>query len=76
MEAIIGSILGHIGAAAPVAQQILMAIGSLVVIMSAYIAATPSKEDDAWFDKVEAIPYLGAVIQALTRFSVVVRKDP
>lgn len=76
MEAIIGSILGHISAMAPIAQQILMILGSLVVLMSAYIAATPSKEDDAWFDKVEAIPYLGSVIKALARFSVVDRKEP
>jgi len=70
----IDAILAAIAAKVPVVGVVLMILGSLVVIMSAYILATPNKEDDAWFEKVKQIPVLGVLITALERFSLFVRK--
>lgn len=58
----------------PIVGLILMGLGSLVVVMSAYIAATPSPEDDKWWNKVKEIPVLGVILAVLERFSALQRK--
>jgi len=58
----------------PMAQMILVVVGSLVVAAQAYVAMTPSKDDDAWYAKVEAIPLLGDLVKAIVKFAVIQRK--
>lgn len=60
----------------PVLPAILAGIGSLVVAMTAFVAATPNQDDDAFLAKLKAIPVLGSVLEFLERFSVIVRKPP
>lgn len=60
----------------PVLPVILSVLGSLVVAATAFVAATPSQDDDAWLNKVKAIPVIGSIVLALERFSVIARKPP
>jgi len=59
----------------PVVMYVLAALGSLLVIMSAVVKLTPSQDDDAFLNKVKAIPLLGSLLIALEKFSVVSRKE-
>ena len=38
------------------------------------LVATPSKADDDAWDKLMAIPFLGAALKALTNFAVIQKK--
>jgi len=60
----------------PVLPMVLGVLGSLVVVMTAFVAATPNQDDDAWLAKVKAIPLVGSIIVALEKFSVIQRKPP
>lgn len=68
------AILGWLSQLHPVIPMVLAALGALVVLGQAYVLMTPSKEDDAWFDKLEAIPFLGAILRALKSFAPIQRK--
>lgn len=70
------AILNWLSALNPIAHVVLVVLGALVVLGSVYVKLTPSQTDDAWFDKLEAIPVLGNVLKALAAFSPVDRKDP
>ena len=59
----------------PVLGMVLAALGALVVLGQAYIALTPSQDDDAWYAKVESIPYVGAILKALKAFAPIQRKE-
>lgn len=59
----------------PMVGYVLMALGGLVVLGSAYVKITPTQDDDAWFAKLEAIPILGSLLQALVAFSPFQRKE-
>lgn len=63
-------ILDGLAASLPLAKMILQILGTLVLVGSAYVAITPSKSDDAWFAKLEAIPLLGSLLVALQKFSL------
>lgn len=58
----------------PVAALIVGILGTLVVIAQVIIPMTPSKSDDAAWDKVKSVPVLGALISALTNFAVIQKK--
>lgn len=47
----------------------LGALGALVVIGAAVVAATPSQEDDRWLAGVYSVPILGGILKFLARFS-------
>jgi hypothetical protein len=70
IDGILAWLVGYL----PLAQTVLMIIGSLVVAAQAYIVATPSQDDDAWFAKIEAIPVVGDLLVALQKFAVIQRK--
>ena len=57
-----------------VGQYILMALGGLVVVGRAYVALTPSEEDDKFLKKLEDMPMIGWVLTLLVKFSPVQRK--
>lgn len=59
----------------PVIPLVLSALGSLVILGGAYVAITPTQEDDAWFAKLEEMPVVGMILKALKAFSPVQRKD-
>lgn len=59
----------------PVIPVVLAVLGSLVLIGQAYVAITPSQDDDAWFAKLEAVPLLGTLLKALKSFAPIQRKD-
>jgi len=58
----------------PLVLLIISILGSLPVLMSAYVAATPSPEDDKWWNKVKEVPVLGFIIGILERFALISRK--
>lgn len=59
----------------PVVPLVLSALGSLVILGGAYVAITPTQEDDAWFSKLEEMPVVGMILKALKAFSPIQRKD-
>lgn len=59
----------------PAIPVVLAVLGSLVLLGQAYVAITPSQDDDAWFAKLEAVPVLGTLLKALKAFAPVQRKD-
>lgn len=60
----------------PVVILVLSGIGTLVVAATAFVAATPSKTDDAKLEEIKKKPVIGSIIIFLERFSTVSRKDP
>lgn len=68
------SVLQWLNGLASFMPMVLMILGSLVVAGQAYIAVTPSQDDDAWYAKIEAIPILGDLLKALAKFAVIQRK--
>lgn len=58
-----------------IVKYVLMALGGLVVIGSAYVKITPTQDDDAWFAKLEALPFVGSVLGFLVKFSPFSRKE-
>lgn len=57
-----------------IVMWVLAGLGSAVVLATAIVAATPTKEDDGWKEKIYAIPVLGAFLLFLERFSIIGRK--
>lgn len=76
METIAKLVLQNMADGFPVGGFILMGLGSIVVLAQAYVAATPSTQDDAWFAKLEDQKIIGGVLRALTKFAVVGRSEP
>lgn len=52
----------------------LMGLGALVVMGYAYVAATPSKDDDMWLQKLEQKPVVGWALKLLLKFAPIQRK--
>lgn len=61
--------------ALPWLSYVLMGLGSLVLLGYAYVKATPTQDDDAWYAKVEAMAVVGPLMKALVSFSPLQRKD-
>lgn len=49
-------------------------LGLLVVMGTAVIAMTPTKNDDAWLSKLYDVPVLGFVLKVLAAFSPLDKK--
>lgn len=58
----------------PLIPVILAGLGGLVVLGQAYVAITPTQDDDAWFAKLESIPVIGSLLVALKAFAPIQRK--
>lgn len=69
-----GALLDLLVQMLPKAVVVLQVLGSLVVIATAYVAVTPSQDDDAAAAKIRAIPIVGALMVALERFSIIGRR--
>lgn len=69
------SVLLTLAAIHPIVPIVLSALGSLVVLGGAYVAATPTQDDDAWWAKLESMPVIGMALKAIVAFSPVQRKD-
>lgn len=69
-------ILDWLGQKLPFLPALLAVLGSLVVAATAFVAATPSQDDDALLTRIKEIPVIGSIILALERFSVILRKPP
>lgn len=52
----------------------LKGLGLLVVVGSAWIAITPTQADDAWYARMEAIPFIGQALRFLGAFAPIQRK--
>ncbi len=46
----------------PIAVFVLAAVGMLIVLAQAIVVLTPSQADDAAWEKIKAIPFLGSFI--------------
>lgn len=76
METMLGKLIDTFSTNGPIAvQYVLMGLGSLVILGGIYVKATPGKEDDAWFDKLENHFIIGALFRVLIRFSPIQRKE-
>lgn len=62
----------------PILVSILAIGGTLVVSATAYVALTPTKSDDAFVEKIKAMPIVGLLISYFEAHSLVERKkqDP
>lgn len=70
MEAMLSMLVGmH-----PAMAIVLAALGALVVVGQAYVAITPSQDDDAWYAKLEEKPVVGALLKAVKAFAPIQRK--
>ncbi len=58
----------------PIVGLVLAALGILVVVGAAVVALTPSKSDDAAYEKIMGIPILGPLLKALSAFSPIQKK--
>lgn len=68
------SLLMMLAALHPAIPLVLAALGGLVVLGQAYVALTPSQADDAWVAKLEAMPIVGPLLQALRAFAPIQKK--
>ena len=68
------TLLGFLYGLHPYAALGLALTGTAVVVAQAYVALTPTKSDDAWYAKVEALPVVGGFVRALVTFAPVQRK--
>lgn len=70
MEAMLSMLVGmH-----PAMAVALAALGALVVVGQAYVAITPSQDDDAWYGRLEEKPVVGALLKAVKAFAPIQRK--
>lgn len=58
----------------PLIPVVLAGLGGLVVLGQAYVAITPTQDDDAWFAKLEGLPIIGGLLLALKSFAPIQRK--
>lgn len=58
----------------PIAGLVLALLGMLVVVGAAVVALTPSKSDDAAWERIKAVPLLGQLLSALMAFSPVQKR--
>jgi hypothetical protein len=59
----------------PILVLILSLLGSLVMLGVAYVAMTPSQDDDAWLLALQEKPLIGHLLKFLQAFSMVEKKD-
>ncbi len=71
---IVDSILAFYPALPITLQVTLSTLGGLVILGQTYIAATPTKQDDAWYARLEAKPGIGNVLRVLKSFAPIQRK--
>lgn len=69
-EAILAMLVGKF----PILSMILGVLGALVVVGQAVVAMTPSKEDDAAWEKIKALPIIGGLISAIANFAPIQKK--
>lgn len=53
----------------------LMSLGALVVVAGAYVTATPSPDDDIWYNKLLDKPIIGHIMKLFIAFSPVSKKE-
>lgn len=58
----------------PLVGLILALLGALVVIGQAVVVMTPSTDDDVAWEKIKAMPLIGALIAALVSFAPIQKK--
>ncbi len=69
---IVSQILANAGS---IVLYVLAGLGSLVTLASVIVKATPSKDDDAFLEKLRAKPVIGQVINIVEKFSLIKRDD-
>lgn len=74
MEEQILAVVLKLVSVSPLVALIVGVLGTLVVIAQVIIPLTPSKSDDAAWEKIKGIPVLGAALSALTKFAVIQKK--
>lgn len=58
----------------PVVGVILMCLGALIVCAQAVVVLTPSKADDAAWEKIKSIPVLGSLISVVAKLAPIQKK--
>lgn len=58
----------------PFLKTSFVVLGCVVVIAQVVVALTPTKKDDAAWDKIHSIPLLGKFLDALTKFAPLQKK--
>lgn len=59
----------------PVVSYVLMGLGSVLVVASVYVKATPSLADDEKLAELHTKPFIGPLLKALEKFSLFNRKE-
>jgi len=68
------SLLAMLAGLHPSIPLVLAMLGGLVVLGQAYVALTPSQDDDAWYAKLEAKPIIGGMLRSIKAFAPIQRK--
>jgi hypothetical protein len=63
------AILEMLVAKFPIVGLVLSVLGALVVVGQVVVVATPSKEDDAAWEKIKSYPIIGPLVSALALFA-------
>lgn len=58
----------------PILALIFMVLGTLLVIGQAVVPLTPTKKDDAAWEKIKGVPVLGHFLAALELFAIIHKK--
>ena len=67
MDWLTQAILGF-AAQYPIVGAVLVLLGGLVVLGQAVVVATPSTEDDKWWDGLKEKPVIGPLLALLANF--------
>lgn len=70
----IETVMLQLSTLSPALHLSLTVLGGLVVLGQFYIAATPTRRDDAWYARLEAKAGIGALLRALKTFAPIQRK--
>ncbi len=55
----------------PIAALCVGALGTLVVVGQVVVPLTPTKKDDAAWEKIKGYPIVGPILNVLTKFAVI-----
>lgn len=70
----VSAILTMLAVKFPIVALVLGVLGILVVAGQAIVVLTPSKSDDAAWEKIKAMPILGMLIAAIAEFAPIHKK--
>ena len=68
------SLIAYLSSLNPWVALVLGLLGAVVVVAQVVVALTPSKADDATWEKIKAMPVLGGILSALASLAPIQKK--